>query len=144
VVATWGIPFVGEHRELAAIPDSLLAANSPVPMGEVPQPVSISLSQAKLVFDRKQAVFVDARPVFEYADGHIAGAVNIPFEEIEYFSAAIANLDKNGQIVVYCSGESCDLSIHLGDALAKQGFSGVRVFFGGWVAWQRAGFPISR
>lgn len=143
-VAPWGIPLVGERRELGTISDSLLVNTPSMELGEATHPVSISLSQAKLLFDQKQAVFVDARPVFEFAEGHIAGAVNIPFEELEYFNTAIANLDKGGQIVVYCGGESCDLSTHLADALTSKGFTSVRVFFGGWVAWQRAGFPIIR
>ncbi|OQB43103.1 MAG: molybdopterin biosynthesis protein MoeB [Candidatus Latescibacteria bacterium ADurb.Bin168] len=144
LVAPWGIPFVARGKNLPQLPDSALVNRAdPVPSA-AHELVSVTLQQAKTLFDRDQAVFVDARPEFEYAEGHIPGAINIPFDEVEYYGAAIANLDKHKPLVVYCAGESCDLSIHLGELLAKKGFTAVRVFFGGSVAWQRAGFPFDR
>jgi len=144
LVAPWGIPFVARGKNLPQLPDSALVDRpNPVPSG-AHELVSVTLQQAKTLFDRDQAVFVDARPEFEYAEGHIPGAINIPFDEVEYHGAAIANLNKHKPLVVYCAGESCDLSIHLGELLAKKGFTAVRVFFGGSVAWQRAGFPFDR
>ncbi|HEX2673290.1 MAG TPA: rhodanese-like domain-containing protein [Polyangiaceae bacterium] len=46
------------------------------------------------------ARLVDVRTRGEFADSHIAGAVNIPVQELE---ARMSELDpKNGAIVVYC------------------------------------------
>jgi len=144
LVAPWGIPFVARGRNLPQLPDSALVKGTDPAPSDGHELVSITLQQAKTLFDRDQAVFVDARPEFEYAEGHIPGAINIPFDEVEYYGSAIASLDKHKPLVVYCAGESCDLSIHLGELLAKKGFNTVRVFFGGSVAWQRAGFPFDR
>ena len=143
--APWGIPWVARPRTLATASDSLLARHTaPAANGAVVEPLSITLSQAKVLFDRDQAIFIDARPPYEYDEGHISGALNIPFEEIEYYRAEIEELPRDKILVVYCDGESCDLSVHLGDELAKRGFTEVRVFFGGWGAWGRAGFPITK
>jgi len=36
------------------------------------------------------------------------------------------------------------LSIHLGHELARRGFARVRVFFGGWIEWAKAGYRQER
>jgi rhodanese-related sulfurtransferase len=51
--------------------------------------------------------------------------------------------DKSREIVAYCHGTSCDLSIHLAQKLAEQGYTDVKVFFGGWPEWKKAGYPIN-
>ena len=145
-LAPWGIPWIARPRVLAAAPDSLLLKANGLRRGSgpdsLPVPLSITLAQAKMLFDRGQAVFVDARPPYEYVEAHIPGALNIPWEEIEYYAAEVESLPRDSTIVVYCAGESCDLSIHLGDHLAELGFGHVRVFFGGWLEWTDAGYPV--
>ena len=148
VIAPWGIPWVATPRLLVAAPDSLLTAvpghGDAAPSGQVAAPLSITLSQARLLHDTGGAVFVDARAQYEYEDGCIAGAANIPYDEIEFYADDIAKLPRDSTIVVYCGGSSCDQSILLGDHLAQNGFRSVRVFFGGWVEWADAGYPVSR
>lgn len=46
-------------------------------------------------------VIVDVRTPAEYADGHLEGAVNIDVQSPE-FDAEIAELDTEGDYVVYC------------------------------------------
>ena len=43
---------------------------------------------------------VDVRDAKEFAEGHVAGAINIP---VETFAAGSAVLDKGKQIIVYCN-----------------------------------------
>ena len=47
------------------------------------------------------AFLLDVRSPGEFAEGHVAGAVNVPINELE---ATISSLpaDRNRQIVVYC------------------------------------------
>lgn len=44
---------------------------------------------------------IDVRTADEYAQGHLAGALNIPYDEIASRIAAVAP-DKNRRIVLYC------------------------------------------
>ncbi len=147
-LAPWRIAWAGERRQLAAATDSMLRdswnARDAHSDTTGAQPLSVSLDQAKRLWDAGDAVFVDARPPYEFGDGYIPRAINIPYEEIEYYGAEIAELPQDEILVVYCAGESCDLSIHLGDALVERGFARVRVFFGGWNEWKQAGYPIER
>jgi len=145
VLAPWRIAWVAQCRTLPAAPDSLLVAPYGSPRNEARgrvEPLSITLGQAKALFDRRRAIFLDARPPYEYAVAHIPGAVNIPWEEIEYYAAQVERMPTDTTVILYCAGESCDLSIHLGDHLAQRGFTRVRVFFGGWLAWTDAGYPV--
>ena len=44
---------------------------------------TLNLAQAYEIFQKKQALFVDARSPDEYAEMHIPGAVNLPLELLE-------------------------------------------------------------
>ena len=50
----------------------------------------------------KGIVLLDVRSIQEYEEGHISGAINIPFYEIEQTAERIIK-DKNSIIVVYCN-----------------------------------------
>src|SRR5690606_10226025 len=45
------------------------------------------------------ALLLDVRTPGEFADGHVAGALNIPVQELE---ARVAELDPARSVVVYC------------------------------------------
>jgi rhodanese-related sulfurtransferase len=106
----------------------------------------LSLSGAKDRFDRKAAIFLDARPPDEYKEGHIPGALSFYADDFEKMAPQVLPLlpDKTKEIVAYCHGTSCDLSIHLAQKLAEQGYTNVKVFFGGWPEWKKAGYPITQ
>lgn len=93
----------------------------------------------------KQGVkFIDARPVEEFAEGHIKSAINIPFYGSENYESVLSKISKDEIIVTYCSGEDCDLSILLGDELFNKGYKKVYVFFGGWNDWLIKGYPTGK
>lgn len=100
-------------------------------------PPYISVGEALDFFNREGVLFVDARDPWDYEQGHITGAVNIPFESedesvLENF---LSNTSKDQIMVVYCNGAECDLSLYLGRTLAYEGFGEVHIFFGGWNDW---------
>lgn len=72
------------------------------PLGEVPYPEipRVSLPDAKAAFDARSAIFVDVRSADAYQGGHIAGAVNIPLEELEI---RLGELDPKQWIITYCT-----------------------------------------
>ena len=105
----------------------------PVSLG--PPPSSISLPEAKTLFENNSALFVDARHFFDFRRGHIRSAINIPLAELDNRSETIATLPKDKTIVVYCDAAECNSSIELAAKLYERGFGGVRIFFGGWQDW---------
>lgn len=104
------------------------------------EPVSISLSQAKQLFD-EGVIFVDARDDEYFAEGHIQNAWNSGF-----FMELMYKLDslqtKDGQVVLYCSDDECGSSEELAYDLQNEGFTKLYVFKGGWVEWTEAGYPV--
>ena len=102
----------------------------------------IDLAGAKKLFDEGKALFVDARPAREFAQGHVKGAVSLPEDEMEKgLPAFTAKTPLDRPLVVYCSGTDCNASVILGGRLADVGYLEVHVFFGGWPEWVKAGHP---
>lgn len=107
------------------------------------QPKAINLSLAYKLF-KEGIQFIDARPPEEYNEGHIKGALNIPFYGSENYLKTINSLDKNKLIVTYCSGADCDISTLSGDELFSMGFKKVYVFVGGFEEWVKNKYPITK
>lgn len=67
---------------------------------------------------------LDVRPAEEYDSGHIAGAISLPLEELKQH---LSNLPRNREIVAYCRGPYCVLSIQAVEILRAKGFKAVRI-----------------
>ena len=89
---------------------------------------------------RKEAVTVlDVRPVEEYKAGHIAGAISLPLKELERH---LSDLPRDQEIVAYCRGPYCVLSIQAVEMLRAKGFKAVRIEEG-IQDFRAMGFPIA-
>jgi len=96
--------------------------------------------KALLELVREGAVTVlDVRPKEEYTAGHIPGAISIPLKELQL---RLSDLSRDQEIVAYCRGPYCVLSIQAVEMLRARGFNAVRLEEG--IQDLRAlGFPIS-
>ena len=74
---------------------------------------------------------------FAYQAAHIPGSVHFPTVE-----ATLAALDKDDEIVVYCSDEACVASQYAYRALIDHGYRNVRRYAGGLSDWSAAGYPL--
>lgn len=125
-----GIPLVGEWSVEARFSDT--AGDSLV----------IGLDEAGRLFRQEAALFLDARPRDQYDQGHIRGALSLPWQEADrYFMELVGRLDGESTIITYCDGDSCDLSHDLALFLKEMGFENVRVLVNGWTVWRQAGLP---
>ncbi len=104
---------------------------------------SISLDQARKLFQQGAALFLDARSREDYLRGHIRGALSLPWQEVDDRIAAVGDLlDEDKVIITYCDGASCTLSHHLARYLKDMGFARVRVLKNGWSLWRQNGLPV--
>ncbi|UQV46294.1 ArsR family transcriptional regulator [Janthinobacterium lividum] len=83
---------------------------------------------------------LDVRPAQEFAAGHLPGAINIPFDDLQ---RRFAELPANQDIAAYCRGPYCVLSVQAVAALRQHGLHARRLG-SGYDDWQAAGLPVSR
>lgn len=84
---------------------------------------------------------LDVRTAREYAEGHVPGAANVPFNEIARRVGEIAGARRE-PLVVYCGhGPRAWIAAR---ALRRAGFARVEFLKGHWAAWRRAGCPVAR
>lgn len=106
---------------------------------------SISLPEAYQAFTSGQAFFLDARAMEEYEQGHIKGALGVPWAEVSGGARESYDfLPKEAMIITYCDGIDCPLSSDLARRLQQEGYSNVRVLMDGWSLWKNAGHPVEK
>ena len=93
----------------------------------------ISGAEAKALMDSESGyIIIDAREQYEYDEGHIPGAILIPYGEIAD-RAEKALPDKDQLILVYCrSGRRSKIAA---EELVKLGYTNVKDF-GGIIDWE--------
>ena len=74
-------------------------------------------------------VVVDVRREMEFADGHLANAVNLPLDEMTDV-AQMAKFEDNQNLYVHCAGGY--RSVIASSLLKKQGIHNLRNVLGGW------------
>lgn len=83
---------------------------------------------------------IDVRPPEEYAQGHIAGALNVPLDKLK---RRLKELPRDREIVAYCRGPWCVLSYEAVARLRKAGIEARRLE-DGLPEWRRAGLPVEQ
>jgi rhodanese-related sulfurtransferase len=100
-----------------------------------------SITQQELLVNQMSSsayVIIDVRSKEEYDEGHIKGAINIPFNMIEMHKTFIDSLGST-PAVVYCrSGRRAGIFIN---TLAPKGFNLLHLQ-GDMNAWQSADLPV--
>lgn len=88
----------------------------------------------------ERPVVLDVRSVEEYADGHVPGAMNLPF--LRVLAGGAPGVRKDAPVVVYCGhGPRAQMAM-LG--LRLRGFSNLVELDGHFAEWRRRGLPESR
>ena len=93
----------------------------------------ISGAEAKALMDRESGyIILDVREQYEYDEGHIPGAILIPYGEIA--DRAEKELPDNDQLIlIYCrSGRRSKIAA---EELVKLGYTNVKEF-GGIIDWE--------
>ena len=73
---------------------------------------------------------IDVREEFEYSEGHLKGAVNVP---LSTFPSSFPTLPKNQALLIYC--KSGIRSLSAAQELVKTGFTNIDHLKGGLIAW---------
>lgn len=107
---------------------------------------TVNLEEAHDLWQQGKTLFIDVRSAEEFAELHVARAVNVPEEKLDYpqelKEAGILGLPRDRQILVYCSTVRCDASLKAARRLRSLGFTKVMAFLGGFQAWDEAGYEV--
>ncbi len=135
-----------EPRSRMATAPTQAPAPTPAPAAPpAPEPPrTLELAAFKQLYDADGALILDARETSQFENGHVAGAISLPFNGALADPERVKRLDPGGRpFVVYCSSPTCDLAMDLARFLVESGQRQVLVFEGGYKAWEAAGYPIA-
>lgn len=132
-----GIPYVGtwyDNRDSVEL-------NEP-PSYDPDYDSLLTMEDAFDLWKSEGAIFLDTREATEYAEGHIAGAINLPFEQWDdYWDEVSALIAPESKIVTYCGGSNCELSVDVARELKVIGYPNTYIFFNGYDKWLELNLP---
>jgi rhodanese-related sulfurtransferase/DNA-binding transcriptional ArsR family regulator len=123
---------VGETR-LAEV-DQLLRLYVSARDALEPIPAAELLERARLGL----VTVLDVRPPEEYAAGHLPGAINIASDSL---ASHLQGLPKDREVIAYCRGPYCLLSVDAVALLRQKGYKARRLE-DGFPEWKAAGLPV--
>ncbi len=130
----WAALRVTGERQLAEV-ERLLALYQRDPSAL--EPLTREALRARLASG--EVIALDVRPAREFAQGHIAGALSIPYDQLD---ARLAELPADREIVAYCRGPYC-LFAHDALALLTAHSYRARRLLDGYSDWRAAGLPVA-
>jgi rhodanese-related sulfurtransferase len=87
-----------------------------------------------------EVTVLDLRDESEYVTGHIPGARSLPIRELK---KALRSIPRDQEVVAYCHGPYCVLSLEAVQLLTSKGYRASRLD-DGVVEWAAAGLPVER
>lgn len=123
----------------AALPAQPQNSQAPEQSQEDAMP-RINVQDAKVAFEKGEAVIVDVRGPDAYKSNHIKGALDHSLSKLE--QGDFNGLPKDKRIIAYCSCPTEHSSARAAFVLQKAGFKDVAALVGGNMAWEAAGYAM--
>ena len=102
---------------------------------------ALSASGAVQLINREKAVVIDVSEVDEFAVGHVGGAKNVPFGQLEEKLSATVKNKALPVILVCATGARANRAV----AVAKKlGYEQAQALGGGLKAWKEANLPLEK
>ena len=118
--------------------------------GRLPVPVNgfMNYFETRLAFETDvsdvhaaldRIVLVDTRGDAAWAQGHVPGALHLPWAQIA--ARATGLVARDADVVTYCWGPGCNGATRGAAEFARLGYR-VKEMIGGYEYWLREGFPV--
>lgn len=109
------------------------------PVAKPDAPVRVGVEEFAGVVASPGVQIIDVRTPEEFAEGHIAGAVNIPVEYPDFMDQ-VSQLDPNATYAVYCrSGNRSQPAVA---GMSSVGITGIYELESGTTGWTGEGQPL--
>lgn len=120
-----------------------LGSAPPVWAGTAVREVAAAQARESLLVRAGKPGFVvlDVRTPGEFAEGRLAGAVNMDVQAAD-FDRRLAALDRSKAYLVYC--RSGNRSRRAVEAMKRLGFTDIHHMTDGVLGWQAKGYPLSK
>lgn len=132
-------------RAIAYLTVLILSLGATAPLAAGTRFSEVTVDQARELM-RKHAgtadfVILDVRTPEEFAEGHLAAAVNVNLMA-PVFESRVGSLDRGKTYLVYCrTGNRSAKAIQV---MERLGFRSVHHMFEGIIGWQKKAFPLSK
>jgi phage shock protein E len=137
VIAMAGEPAVTPTAPVPAAASA--AATTPAPAAVVVAPLSQEALLEQQSSHPEHLFVLDVRTPQEYADGHVPGAVNVPYDQL---ASRLAEVPQDKDVVLYCkSGRRAGIAA---DVLAANGYTRLSHLEGDMNAWLEKGRPVAK
>ena len=102
----------------------------------------ISIDAVKPLMAKKQVLLIDVRDPMSFGEGHLPGAINVPFDFLPDHAEAWKK-DKR-QLVTYCACVNEGTAVRAALDMNAFGVMNVKALAGGWNEWVKRGEKIEK
>ncbi|MGE0361290.1 MAG: rhodanese-like domain-containing protein [Vicinamibacterales bacterium] len=122
---------------LAATPAAAQVSNAE--LAAVPR---VTQAEFRKLLAGRQILPIDVRDAHAYENGHIPGALNVSFVDVEIMANRLLKEPK--PIVAYCACKDEMTAARVAVQLMRVGVKNIRVLTGGWDGWTAGGGKVER
>jgi rhodanese-related sulfurtransferase len=102
-------------------------------------PPEVDVHTVAAIKDSDDVYLLDVREQWEYDEGHIPGITLLPMGEVP---SRLDEIPTDKEVIVTC--RTGNRSGQVADFLRQNGFDNIHNMQGGIVAWEQAGYEVSR
>ncbi len=115
-------------------------AQAPVTNADLAAVPRVTLAEFKKLHAAKQVLAIDVRDPHAFENGHIPGALNVSFVDVEIMANRLLKEPK--PIVAYCACKDEMTAARVAVQLTRVGVKNLRVLAGGWDGWTAGGGKV--
>ena len=119
------------------LPAGAAAQVSNADLAAVPR---VTQAEFKKLHAAKQVLAIDVRDPHAFENGHIPGALNVSFVDVEIMANRLLKEPK--PIVAYCACKDEMTAARVAIQLTRVGVKNIRVLTGGWDGWTAGGGKV--
>jgi 3-mercaptopyruvate sulfurtransferase SseA len=116
------------------------AASAQVSNAELAAVPRVTLAEFKKLLAARRVLPIDVRDPHAYENGHIPGALNVSFVDVEIMANRLLKEPK--PIVAYCACKDEMTAARVAIQLKRVGVKDIRVLLGGWDGWTAGGGKV--